>query len=62
MHNLPQNVKHNVIGMIVPVKNLVETVDLTAEDIFLPMLECVVNAIISLQQSQIENSEKKNSD
>lgn len=59
MYNLPQNVKHNVIGMIVPVKNLVETVDLTAEDIFLPMLECVVNAIISLQQSQIENSEKK---
>lgn len=45
--------------MEVPVKNLVETVDLTAEDVLLPMLECVVNSIISLQKSPIPRSEKK---
>ena len=45
--------------MEVPVKNLVETVDLTAEDVLLPMLECVVNSIISLQKSLLPASEKK---
>lgn len=45
--------------MEVPVKNLVETVDLTAEDVLLPMLECVVNSIISLQRSPLQASEKK---
>lgn len=45
--------------MEVPVKNLVETVDLTAEDVLLPMLECVVNSIISLQKSPLPASEKK---
>ncbi|WP_037438529.1 hypothetical protein, partial [Pedobacter antarcticus] len=45
--------------MEVPVKNLVETVDLTAEDVLLPMLECVVNSIISLQKSQLPANEKK---
>ncbi len=45
--------------MEVPVKNLVETVDLTAEDVLLPMLECVVNSIISLQKSSLPPSEKK---
>ncbi len=45
--------------MEVPVKNLVETVDLTAEDVLLPMLECVVNSIISLQKSSLPASEKK---
>lgn len=45
--------------MIVPVKNLVETVDLTAEDVLLPLLECVVNSIISLQQSNLPNEDKK---
>lgn len=45
--------------MEVPVKNLVETVDLTAEDVLLPMLECVVNSIISLQKSQLPSNEKK---
>lgn len=45
--------------MEVPVKNLVETVDLTAEDALLPMLECVVNSIISLQQSSLPTNEKK---
>ncbi|MVM38735.1 hypothetical protein GO730_16245 [Spirosoma sp. HMF3257] len=45
--------------MEVPVKNLVETVDLTAEDALLPMLECVVNSIISLEQSDIPKSEKR---
>lgn len=45
--------------MIVPVKNLVETVDLTSEDVLLPLLECVVNSIISLQQSEIPIIERK---
>lgn len=45
--------------MEVPVKNLVETVDLTAEDTLLPMLECVVNSIISLQKSPLSNEDKK---
>lgn len=45
--------------MEVPVKNLVETVDLTTEDVLLPMLECVVNSIISLQQSPLPDKEKK---
>jgi len=45
--------------MEVPVKNLVETVDLTAEDVLLPMLECVVNSIISLQKSRLPLNEKK---
>lgn len=45
--------------MEVPVKNLVETVDLTAEDVLLPMLECVVNSIISLQKSPLPTGEKK---
>lgn len=45
--------------MEVPVKNSVETVDLTAEDVLLPMLECVVNSIISLQKSLLPASEKK---
>src|SRR5690606_25079252 len=45
--------------MIVPVKNLVDTVDLTSEDALLPLMECVVNSIISLQQSKLPNKEKK---
>lgn len=45
--------------MEVPVKNLVETVDLTEEDVLLPMLECVVNSIISLEQSPLEWQDKK---
>jgi len=45
--------------MEVPVKNLVETVDLTADDVLLPMLECVVNSIISLQKSLLSNNDKK---
>ncbi len=45
--------------MEVPVKNLVETVDLTSEDVLLPMLECVVNSIISLQKSTLPIEEKK---
>ena len=45
--------------MEVPVKNLVETVELTAEDVLLPMLECVVNSIISLQQSPLPIEERK---
>ncbi|MCT4198122.1 hypothetical protein HZP19_10135 [Elizabethkingia anophelis] len=45
--------------MEVPVKNLVETVDLTAEDVLLPMLECVVNSVISLQKSPLPTNEKK---
>ncbi|RPD40065.1 hypothetical protein [Chitinophaga barathri] len=45
--------------MEVPVKNLVETVDLTSEDVLLPLLECVVNSIISLQQSALPKSQQK---
>ncbi|KFF22355.1 hypothetical protein [Chryseobacterium sp. JM1] len=45
--------------MEVPVKNLVDTVDLTRDDILLPMLECIVNSIISLQKSDIPEEEKK---
>jgi hypothetical protein len=45
--------------MEVPVKNLVETVDLTSEDVLLPLLECVVNSIISLQQANLPVNEKK---
>ena len=40
-------------------KNLVETVDLTAEDVLLPMLECVVNSVISLQKIPIAPQTKK---
>ena len=45
--------------MEVPVKNLVETVDLTADDVLLPLLECIVNSIISLQQSELPVAERK---
>ena len=45
--------------MIVPVENIVETVDLTADDVLLPMLECVVNSIISLQSSTLPNEQKE---
>ncbi|QJD98233.1 hypothetical protein HH214_21300 [Mucilaginibacter robiniae] len=43
--------------MIVPVKNIVETVDLTPNDAFLPLFECVVNSIISLIQSHQTDKE-----
>lgn len=45
--------------MEVPVRNLVETVDLTEDDILLPMLECIVNSIISLEKSQLPKEERK---
>ncbi|SEG15951.1 hypothetical protein SAMN05421847_1578 [Halpernia humi] len=45
--------------MIVPVENIVENVDLTADDALLPMMECIVNSIISLQQSTINNDDKE---
>ena len=45
--------------MIVPAENIVEIVDLTADDVLLPMLECVVNSIISLQQSSLPANEKE---
>ena len=44
--------------MIVPVENIVETVDLTADDVLLPMMECIVNSVISLQQSDKPINEK----
>lgn len=44
--------------MIVPVENIVETVDLTSDDVLLPMMECIVNSVISLQQSTLPNDEK----
>ncbi|QEM06482.1 hypothetical protein DIU31_024285 [Mucilaginibacter rubeus] len=43
--------------MFVPVKNIVETVDLTPKDALLPLFECVVNSIISLMQSNVTNKE-----
>ncbi|TXK71969.1 hypothetical protein [Mesonia sp. K4-1] len=45
--------------MILPVSNFVETIDLTKDDAFLPMLECVVNSIISLQKSSLDKKDKK---
>ncbi|MDR0421266.1 MAG: hypothetical protein LBH30_07465 [Prevotellaceae bacterium] len=45
--------------METPVKNLVDAVDLTPEDALLPLFECVVNSIISLNQSEIEKEKKK---
>lgn len=43
--------------MIVPVQNIVESVDLTPRDALLPLHECVINAIISLIQSALPNKE-----
>jgi hypothetical protein len=45
--------------MIVPVENIVETIDLTSDDVLLPMMECIVNSVISLQQSDKPKDEKK---
>lgn len=45
--------------MIVPVKNIVEQVDLTSDDVLLPLLECVVNSIISLEQSSKPKADRK---
>ncbi|WP_324719910.1 hypothetical protein [Salinimicrobium sp. HB62] len=45
--------------MEVPVKNIVEQVDLTQEDVLLPLMECIVNSIVSLQQSELPEHEKK---
>ncbi len=39
--------------MIVPVNNIVESVDLMPQDALLPLFECVVNSIISLLKSEI---------
>lgn len=44
--------------MIVPVENIVETVDLTSDDVLLPMMECIVNSVISLQQSDLPKDER----
>jgi hypothetical protein len=45
--------------MIVPVKNIVETVDLTPKDALLPLFECIVNSIISLMKSTIPRKSKE---
>jgi hypothetical protein len=45
--------------MIVPVKNIVETVDLTPKDALLPLFECIVNSIISLMKSTIPIQSKE---
>ena len=45
--------------METPVKNLVDAVDLTADDALLPLFECIANSIISLKQSKINKNEKK---
>lgn len=43
--------------MIVPIRNIVETVDLTPKDALLPLFECIVNSIISLMQSNQSGKE-----
>ncbi|MCU0322574.1 MAG: ATP-binding protein, partial [Chitinophagaceae bacterium] len=43
--------------MIVPVQNIVETVDLTPKDALLPLFECIINSVISLMQSSQTNKE-----
>jgi hypothetical protein len=43
--------------MIVSAQNIIETVDLTPKDAMLPLLECVVNSIISLIKSTQANKE-----
>ena len=45
--------------MIVPVKNIVETVDLTPQDAFLPLFECIINSIISLIKTKIPLNDKE---
>ncbi|GAB4030918.1 hypothetical protein [Spirosoma jeollabukense] len=45
--------------MQVPVKNIVERVDLTSQDALLPLFECVVNSIISLLKSDIKDIKDK---
>lgn len=39
--------------MIVPVNNIVESVDLMPQDALLPLFECIVNSIISLLKSEV---------
>lgn len=45
--------------METPVKNIVESVDLTVSDALLPLFECIVNSIISLKKANIPLSERK---
>jgi hypothetical protein len=45
--------------MVVPVQNIVEQVDLTSDDVLLPLYECVVNSIISLQKSSLPVNKRK---
>ena len=44
--------------MDLPVENLVGEIDLKPADVLLPLYECVVNAIISLQQSKSTTDKK----
>ena len=46
--------------METPVKNLVDSIDLTSDDALLPLFECVVNSIISLKQQSKVKKENKN--
>ena len=43
--------------MEVPARNIIDTVDLGKEDCFLPIYECIVNAIISLMK--VDNKDKQ---
>ena len=45
--------------MIVPVSHLVDQVDLSTEDVFLPLLECIVNSIVSLNKTNLPQESKK---
>jgi hypothetical protein len=40
-------------------RNMIKAIDLKRTDAFLPLFECVVNAIISLKQTDIPQEEKK---
>ena len=43
--------------MIVPVQNIVETVDLSGKDALLPLFECIINSILSLKQIEKSDGE-----
>jgi len=52
-------VVQTIAQMFVPVSNMIDQVDLTTEDAFLPLLECIVNSIVSLNKSDLPKSKRK---
>ena len=49
----------NTRNMIVPVQNIIETVDLTPKDALLPLYEAIINSIISLLKSDIPKDKRE---